>query len=70
MSVDNKDQSEVSPFLADNDKQSGIERKEQELKDTKISALETEDDSKDTTCGFWIFRGAFLQRYFWESTYK
>ncbi|XP_064548299.1 solute carrier organic anion transporter family member 74D-like [Drosophila montana] len=69
MSVDNKDQSEVSPFLADAGKQSAIEKKVQELKDPKISALEAEDDSKDITCGFWIFRGPFLQSCATEAMY-
>lgn len=66
MSHDTKDPSEVAPFLKDVSKLTAIDQKEQELKDARREQeqelRENLEDSKDITCGFWIFKGPTLQR--------
>jgi len=34
----------------------------QKLKDSAEDGTEREEENEDTSCGFWIFRGPFMQR--------
>ncbi|XP_017054172.1 solute carrier organic anion transporter family member 74D isoform X2 [Drosophila ficusphila] len=56
--------SETLPFLqkalVSSDRLKDFPEKEKEI---------GEDGSKDTTCGFWIFRGSFMQRFATEKMY-
>jgi len=55
MTAEVKDHSEASPFLDDAINISVKEK--QEKKDQEV-----ENENKDITSGFWIFKGPFLQR--------
>lgn len=59
MSDEKKDLAEKSPFLgADAVKNEAGEKKEKEY------LAEQENDEEDIACGFWIFKGPRMQRYF------
>nr|XP_016930701.1 solute carrier organic anion transporter family member 74D [Drosophila suzukii] len=41
----------------------------QKLKDSVEDGTEREEENEDTSCGFWIFRGPFMQRFATEKMY-
>jgi len=57
MTAEVKDHSEASPFLGDAINISVKEK--QEKKD-----IEVQNENKDITSGYWIFKGRFLQRLY------
>ncbi|XP_032590814.1 solute carrier organic anion transporter family member 74D isoform X2 [Drosophila grimshawi] len=60
MSLEIKEQSEVSPFLSDAARSAAIDNKEKEIKDAQ-------HENDDIMCGFWIFKGPLLQRFATET---